>query len=81
MTQINFQEFYNKNDAVNACSKNNTTVRQECIKKFELIINALTICKNKLNNGESLQNEDFVKAAKPLRSMMNAIMNRWYEEN
>lgn len=78
--KINFQECFNKEDAIRICEELGTTVRKECVEKFDKIINALIDCRNKLDSGERLENKDFTKAAVPLRSMMHAIMNAWYME-
>lgn len=81
MGKYNLQEFSRKEDAVNVCKKNGTSVKEVIIENIDEIIVALKDIQETIRQGKRAQNEDWLRAARPLKEMMNALGNGWYLEN
>lgn len=78
MEKINLQQFSNKIEAEKACEKNNTTIKEVVLDNISDIITALHNIADKIENNEKTVNEDWVEAAVPLNTIMNAVSNDWY---
>ena len=77
---VNLQECYSKEAAVELCKKYNTTVNQVCLENIDGIIDALYKIQTKVLHNETVENEDWINAAIPLRYIMNVMGNHWYIE-
>lgn len=78
---IDLQEAFNKDEAIKLCKEHDMTVKKAVINNLDIVINNLTKIKDNISSGKCLENEDWVKAATPLRVMMNVLMNHWYLED
>ncbi|MBR6517627.1 MAG: hypothetical protein IKT40_12420 [Bacilli bacterium] len=78
MEKICLQSCYHKKDAEILCQKNNTTIKEVVLDNINDIIIALQNISKKIENNERAINEDWVKAAYPMNSIMNALGNAWY---
>lgn len=81
MDVIDLYNVTNKEEAVKVCREHNLSVKEAVINNLDIMINNLTKIKDIVLSGKRLENEDWVKAATPLRVMMNVLMNHWYLEN
>ena len=73
-------QFMHKKEAENYCKENGTTIKEVILNNISSIEEALGHIKEKIKNNEGLENEDWLKAAVPLRHVMNALGNKWYIE-
>ena len=81
MDVIDLYNVTNKKEAVKVCREHNLTIKEAVINNLDIMINNLTKIKDNISSGKRLENEDWVKAAAPLRVMMNVLVNHWYLEN
>ena len=80
MKEINLQRCRNKKAAIKLCEENGITIKEVIIENINTIIDGLKDNILKIQNNEKLENEDWVKVAMPLNSMMTALANGWYLE-
>lgn len=80
MKEINLQQCRNKEAAIKLCEENGTTIKEVVLDKINTIIGELVNISQKIENNERCVNEDWIKVAIPLNSMMNALGNGWYVE-
>ena len=81
MIDVNLQAFRHKDDAASFCAQNGTTIKIEVLKNIDEILDALVKIAGKIEKNERAENEDWMEAAVPLNSMMNAVANGWYLED
>lgn len=80
MDVIDLYNVTSKEEAVKVCQEHNLTVKEAVINNLDIMINSISVIKDSILSGNSLENEDWVKAATPLNVMMNVLMNHWYLE-
>ena len=71
-------QFSCKEQAEEYCKEHGTTIKQVILDNISGIQKALSLIEEKVRNNENLENEDWLKAAIPLRHVMNALGNKWY---
>ena len=71
-------QFSHKEDAEKYCQEHGTTIKHVILDNINGIQEALSLIEEKVKNDENLENEDWLKAAIPLRHVMNALGNKWY---
>lgn len=65
-------------------TKNDTkdpTPKQVCLEKLDQVIKGLTACRDKIEAGERLSNEDWLETALPLNDIMDLLGNHKYLED
>lgn len=68
----------NKNSIKDLCEKFNITSKELTLLVFDRCIKGLQDIREKINNEENLENEDWLEVAIPFRSIVNVLMNGWY---
>lgn len=81
MDRLDLTQCFRKEKLIELCEENNTTIKNEVVSNIDDIIKALKIIKQKVKKNRRAVNEDWKKAAAPLRNIMNVITNAWYLEN
>ena len=81
MDRLDLTQCLRKEKLIELCEENNTTIKDEVISNIDDIIKALRKIKQKVKQNRRAVNKDWVKAAVPLRNIMNVITNAWYLED
>lgn len=56
------------------------SVKQNCLEKLDAVIEGLTLCRNKIEAGEMLTNEDWLVATLPFNEIVEDLLNHKYLE-
>lgn len=62
------------------CSEYGITSKDLTISLFDKCLSGLSDIRNKINNDEDLENEDWLEVAIPFSSMVNILANHWYKD-
>lgn len=81
MKYLDLRECYTKEQANILCGNAHKTIKDVCIENINGMIDCLTKCRDKIENGEKLQNEDWSETAVLLSSIVNALGNHWYYDS
>lgn len=78
---LNLKDCRTKQQAEQLCKEYNTTIKEVVLKNIDIIIDMLQDNQLKIKNNEQLINQDWVRVAVILNSMMTALGNHWYLNN
>jgi len=78
MEEINLQKSVTKEEMQAICKEHNTTIKEVVIYKLNKTIARIQKIRDKISSDEIVTNDDWKKAAEPLTSILNAVLNSWY---